>query len=144
MPAVSFWPCASHNKAGSAACGTGGALGHRYVAPGMIYAFAADILFRFSKIRCQPQLSEQRAWRRLKRWSRSLCGQQGLSVHLNPDGCLLSLRCHLKHTGPPPATFHTCCSPCSPSVQNSLPCSPHPPPLPFQAGQAAPAPRSIT
>lgn len=87
------------------------------------------------------------AWRRPNRESRWLCGQQGLSVHLNPNGCLLSPRCHcahtlLKHTDLPPATFHMCCSHHSPNIQHSLLCCPHPP-LPFQAGEAAPAPHSI-
>lgn len=71
-------------------------------------------------------------WRRPNRGSRWLCGQQGLSVHLNPNGCLPSPRCHcahtlLKHTDLPPATFHVCCFHHSPNIQHSLLCCPHPP-----------------
>lgn len=103
------------------------------MAPGMIYAFAADILFGFSEIRCHPQLGGA---------DRSAASRDYPYISIPMAACCHCARTVLKHTDPPPATFHMCCSHHSANIQRSLLCCP-PPPLPFQAGKAVVSPSRI-
>lgn len=78
---------------------------------GTIYAFAADIIFVFLR----QAVSKTTARRRRNRGSRLLRGRQGLPVHLNRQGCLLSPcpHCPQAHRSTPSHISHAALSPFS-------------------------------
>lgn len=103
--------------------------------PGMIYASAADALFRvFQDVLSAP------ARRRQSRGSRPPCGERGPSLRLNPYSCLLS---PCPHHPQAHGSTPSCTSQVLLSSFSKFPAQPRTLPSSGQAKQPH-APRSIT